>query len=84
MQERVCKAKHLQFVSGVEVTCFWVSSFLWDFLSYTVTALLWVITVAPFQQDGFATGSELGKNIKIIEMTEYFFHIFDRNNKLIK
>lgn len=33
IQERVNKAKHLQFVSGVSPTTYWLTNFLWDIVS---------------------------------------------------
>lgn len=33
IQERVSQAKHLQFVSGVSPTTYWLTSFLWDMVS---------------------------------------------------
>lgn len=33
IQERVTKAKHLQFISGVSPTTYWLTNFLWDIVS---------------------------------------------------
>lgn len=33
IQERVNKAKHLQFVSGVSPATYWLTNFLWDIVS---------------------------------------------------
>lgn len=33
IQERVTKAKHLQFVSGVSPLVYWVANFFWDMVS---------------------------------------------------
>lgn len=30
IQERVSKAKHLQFISGVKPVIYWLSNFVWD------------------------------------------------------
>lgn len=33
IEERVCDAKHLQFVSGVKPYLYWISTFLWDMVT---------------------------------------------------
>lgn len=33
IQERVSKAKHLQFISGVSPITYWLTNFLWDIVS---------------------------------------------------
>ena len=35
IEERVCKAKHLQFISGVNPNVYWVATYLWDLVSST-------------------------------------------------
>ncbi|KAL1772572.1 retinal-specific ATP-binding cassette transporter [Sigmodon hispidus] len=40
IQERVTKAKHLQFVSGVSPTTYWLTNFLWDITRYRLSDLL--------------------------------------------
>uniref|UniRef100_A0A7N4NZL8 ABC transporter domain-containing protein n=1 Tax=Sarcophilus harrisii TaxID=9305 RepID=A0A7N4NZL8_SARHA len=38
--ERIIKAKHLQFVSGVRIINFWLSAFLWDLFNFIIPCLL--------------------------------------------
>ncbi|XP_055298016.1 phospholipid-transporting ATPase ABCA3-like isoform X5 [Sitodiplosis mosellana] len=59
IKERVSKAKLLQFVSGLNVSTFWITSFIFDFATYILTALMIILTLAVFQEDGWATISEL-------------------------
>ena len=33
IQERVSKAKHMQFISGVQPLMYWVANFTWDMVS---------------------------------------------------
>ena len=33
VEERVSNAKHLQFVSGINPTTYWVANFAWDLVS---------------------------------------------------
>ncbi|KAJ9460711.1 ABC transporter A family member 1 [Diplonema papillatum] len=40
VKERECKAKHVQVVSGVHVVAYWMSSLVFDILSYCLTLVL--------------------------------------------
>jgi ATP-binding cassette subfamily A (ABC1) protein 3 len=62
VKERVCKAKHLQIVSGVEIVPFWLSALVWDLLFSLFPIAGVIITFIGFQEDGFSTSQELGKN----------------------
>jgi ATP-binding cassette subfamily A (ABC1) protein 3 len=62
IRERVSKAKHLQFVSGVNVVVFWGTSFLCDMATYLLTVIAILITFAILQEDGFKTPDELGES----------------------
>lgn len=61
-KERVSKSKHQQFVSGVNAFSFWLSSYLWDMVTYVITIVGIIITFICFQEDGFKTFEELGTN----------------------
>lgn len=61
VRERVSKAKHLQFVSGVDITTFWGTSFVCDFITFFITSLCILVTLAAFQEDGFKTVDDLGE-----------------------
>ena len=52
------QAKHLQFVSGVHISSFWISTFAWDLLNAAVPVILSVLLFAAFQVDGY-TGDGL-------------------------
>lgn len=49
MQERKCGARHLQFVSGINVFIFWFTSFLWDYMTFILTVIITVCTLTIFQ-----------------------------------
>lgn len=34
IQERVNKAKHMQFISGVQPFLYWLANFVWDMVSH--------------------------------------------------
>ncbi|XP_076264015.1 ATP binding cassette subfamily A member 3 isoform X2 [Rhynchophorus ferrugineus] len=61
VRERVCNSKHLQFVSGVKAYVFWITTLLWDYLTYLITVIALVITLVCFQEDGFKTCAEVGR-----------------------
>ena len=44
VKERGLKAKQVQFISGVHVATFWLSSLLWDLLSFLVPSLLLLVS----------------------------------------
>uniref|UniRef100_A0A7M5XMD2 ABC transporter domain-containing protein n=1 Tax=Clytia hemisphaerica TaxID=252671 RepID=A0A7M5XMD2_9CNID len=59
VQERSSKAKHLQFVSGVDPISYWTSSYLWDMINFMLPCLSIIILFAVFQQEGYR-GESLG------------------------
>ncbi|XP_036686081.1 retinal-specific phospholipid-transporting ATPase ABCA4 isoform X1 [Balaenoptera musculus] len=59
IQERVNKAKHLQFVSGVSPTTYWLTNFLWDIMNYTVSAALVVGIFIGFQKKAYTSSDNL-------------------------
>ncbi|PRD32326.1 UNVERIFIED_CONTAM: ATP-binding cassette sub-family A member 2 [Trichonephila clavipes] len=46
--ERYTKAKHLQFVSGVDAVIYWVANYFWDMCSYVVPATCCVLILLIF------------------------------------
>jgi ATP-binding cassette subfamily A (ABC1) protein 3 len=71
IKERVSKAKHLQFLSGANGMNFWLSTFLWDLIFYTMATIfifiIWTIFyhTAALKDDlkFFLTGHRLGYTI---------------------
>ncbi|XP_053776573.1 retinal-specific phospholipid-transporting ATPase ABCA4 isoform X5 [Desmodus rotundus] len=59
IQERVNKAKHLQFVSGVSPTTYWLTNFLWDIMNYAVSAALVVGIFIGFQKKAYTSPHNL-------------------------
>jgi hypothetical protein len=53
VQERASKAKHLQFVSGVDPISYWTSAYLWDMINYLLPCVSILILFALFQQEGY-------------------------------
>ncbi|XP_062888600.1 phospholipid-transporting ATPase ABCA1-like isoform X1 [Mobula hypostoma] len=59
VEERVSKAKHLQFVSGVKPGIYWLANFAWDMCNYAVPATMVVIIFICFQQKSYVSASNL-------------------------
>uniref|UniRef100_A0A4W4EA10 ABC transporter domain-containing protein n=1 Tax=Electrophorus electricus TaxID=8005 RepID=A0A4W4EA10_ELEEL len=59
IQERVSKAKHLQFVSGVNPTCYWVANFTWDMCNYIIPCFIVIIIFLSFQQKAYVSPPNL-------------------------
>lgn len=67
VKERVSQSKHLQFVSGISVLSFWFASLLCDIITFIFTSLLILVTLSIFNEEGFSSAEELGKN-KIVNL----------------
>uniref|UniRef100_A0A182SFE6 Uncharacterized protein n=1 Tax=Anopheles maculatus TaxID=74869 RepID=A0A182SFE6_9DIPT len=61
IKERTSRAKLLQFVSGTNVTLFWLLAFMWDFTLFVLNSLIYIATVAIFQEEGWSSFEELGR-----------------------
>ncbi|CAL8357983.1 unnamed protein product [Merluccius merluccius] len=59
IQERVSKAKHMQFISGVQPLLYWMANFAWDMLNYIVPATLVVLIFVCFQQKAYVSSTNL-------------------------
>lgn len=59
IKERVSKAKLLQYVSGLNRSTFWITSFLFDFATYILNAIIMILVLGAFQEDGWSTFREL-------------------------
>lgn len=52
--------KHLQFLSGLHSSSYWLASFAWDLLNTLIPIILTVIIFAAFQVDAFSSSEALG------------------------
>ncbi|GAB0200787.1 phospholipid-transporting ATPase ABCA7 [Grus japonensis] len=59
IEERVSKAKHLQFVSGMKPVTYWLGNFTWDMCNYLVPALLVILIFLCFQQKSYVSSANL-------------------------
>uniref|UniRef100_A0A7N6B5H3 ABC transporter domain-containing protein n=1 Tax=Anabas testudineus TaxID=64144 RepID=A0A7N6B5H3_ANATE len=59
IQERVSKAKHMHFISGVQPLLYWVANFMWDMCNYVVPATLVILIFVCFQQKAYVSSTNL-------------------------
>ncbi|KAI3376454.1 hypothetical protein L3Q82_016915 [Scortum barcoo] len=59
IQERVNKAKHLQFVSGVNPTVYWLANFAWDMCNYIIPCIIVIVIFLCFQQKAYVSPANL-------------------------
>ncbi|XP_044750000.1 phospholipid-transporting ATPase ABCA1-like isoform X2 [Coccinella septempunctata] len=59
IRERMCQAKHLQFVSGINVYIFWLISFIADFITYLIPSIAIIIAFSILQPKGLASFESL-------------------------
>jgi ATP-binding cassette, subfamily A (ABC1), member 3 len=62
IKERVSRAKLLQFVSGVNKVVFWLTSYVIDYMQFVLIALIFILTIAAYQKDGYSNYVELARN----------------------
>ena len=67
VDERSCKSKHIQRVSGVHLSAFWLSAFLWDMLNYIAPCILIVILFLAFQVPAFQNENILVVALLLLE-----------------
>ena len=61
VREKEIKAKHQQMVSGVSVTAYWLSNWIWDNLSYQPTVWMFIILITSFPNtETLSSGGALG------------------------
>lgn len=59
IRERASKAKLLQFISGIDASTFWMTSFLFDYATYILVSIVFYLTVMSFQEEYWSTAEEL-------------------------
>jgi ATP-binding cassette subfamily A (ABC1) protein 3 len=63
VSEREYKSKHLQLISGVSMSSYWVANFVWDFVAYCIPAALSCGIIYAYQNP------ELTKNMDVLVVT---------------
>lgn len=59
IKERVTRSKLLQFVSGVNIFTYWTVSFLWDYLSFMIAVVMYLITLVLLREEGWTDFDEI-------------------------
>lgn len=59
VNERISKSKHLQFVSGMDPTTYWLATFAWDMLNFLVPAFICMVVFLAFNLPAY-TGHNFG------------------------
>lgn len=59
IRERVSEAKLLQFVSGLSVSTFWITSIIFDLINYIFNTAIVMAVIYAFKMDGWKTMDEL-------------------------
>lgn len=65
IKEESSKAKLLQFVSGVQVWTFWVSTIVCDLLLYFISIALMSSILTVFDNPGWETGEDIGRTFTL-------------------
>ncbi|XP_022381242.1 ATP-binding cassette sub-family A member 7 isoform X2 [Enhydra lutris kenyoni] len=59
IEERITRAKHLQFMGGLPPTLYWLGNFLWDMCNYLASACVVVLIFLAFQQRAYVAPANL-------------------------
>ena len=51
VREKACKSKHVQLVSGVNLSSFWIATYIWDLLLYSILAALIMVIFALYGKE---------------------------------
>ena len=66
VKEKETGSKHLQFVSSVHTTTFWLTNFLWDALVILAAVALSIAIIAAFQISAFSVGENLAAIVVLL------------------
>ncbi|XP_052774715.1 ATP-binding cassette sub-family A member 2-like isoform X2 [Mya arenaria] len=57
--ERSIKAKHLQFVSGLNPVMYWLANYVWDMCNYVIPAVCIIVILLAFQIPAYVSSTNL-------------------------
>ncbi|RNF12533.1 ABC1 transporter [Trypanosoma rangeli] len=68
VKERECKARHLQNVSGMRFSIYWLSNYIFDLCCYLITMILVIIVMLMFQRDEYISDTTFGPTFILLLM----------------
>ena len=66
VKENESGAKHLQFVSSVHATTFWLANFLFDYLIILAVIVPSIAAIVSFQNSAFSSGEPLAAIVLLL------------------
>ncbi|KAL8562888.1 hypothetical protein ACOMHN_004580 [Nucella lapillus] len=66
--ERCTKAKHLQFVTGINPVMYWIGNYVWDMANYVIPAFMCVMILLIFQIPAYVSTDNLPAVIALFLM----------------
>ncbi|KAL5259612.1 hypothetical protein ACHWQZ_G009905 [Mnemiopsis leidyi] len=87
IEERTNKSKHLQQISGINNSVYWLSMLSWDFLVYFSFSLIILVLVLIFEVNGLNKGEQCASflflmiisGLSSIPLVYILSHIFEKN-----
>lgn len=71
----ILQAKHLQFVSGVNASSYWLATFAWDLINAFLPSIIVIILFAAFHIDGYKN-ENIGAVFLLIVSYGYCYNIY--------
>ncbi|XP_068150684.1 phospholipid-transporting ATPase ABCA3-like [Drosophila tropicalis] len=59
IKERATRAKLLQYLTGLNIFSYWFSQWVWDYIIFIFIAILYILTIAAYQELGYSHFSDL-------------------------
>lgn len=53
-------------MSGAKVITYWITAFIWDYITYLITIIVLIFIFAAFQENGWSTPEELSRILLIL------------------
>eukprot|EP00965_Chrysotila_dentata_P248422 6208308-Pleurochrysis_carterae.AAC.2 len=66
VKERVCKAKHLQLVSGTKVSVYWLATYLWDVGMFLLVTVGIMLVFLAYNEPAFVGSTEQVSRVIVV------------------